>query len=229
MEGSYPGSVKSKSCSRVVEIKAGCMIVRGILAIPDGARSIVVFAHGIDSSSHSPRNHLVARSLLMRGFAVLLPDLSDEFDEDALPSFPDDHEDVSRTAGRLTAIIDWLAANPETRSLRIGLFGGRTGAAAALIAAALRPADVHAVVSRGGRPDLAESLLPHVKAPTLMIVGANDTAHIGFSRRAGELMHERPMMELVQGAGHLFGEPGKLEQVASISYQWFQRNLAFCG
>ena len=98
-----------------------------------------------------------------------------------------------------------------------------------MIAAALRPADVHAVVSRGGRPDLAEGLLPHVKAPTLMIVGANDPAHIGFNLRAGELMNERPMMELVQGAGHLFGEPGKLEQVASISYQWFQRNLALCG
>ena len=199
--------------------------MRGILAIPDAARSIVVFAHGIDSSSHSPRNHLVARSLLMRGFAVLLPDLSDDLDDEPL----DDHGDVSRTAWRLTAIIDWLVANPETRKLRIGLFGGRTGAAAAMIAAALRPADVHAVVSRGGRPDLAEGLLPHVKAPTLMIVGANDPAHIGFNLRAGELMNGRPMMELVQGAGHLFGEPGKLEQVASISYQWFQRNLALCG
>lgn len=225
----YLEPVKKKSSSRPVEIRAGDRVVRAILAIPCAARSIVVFAHGIDSSSHSPRNHVVARSLLMRGFAVLLPDLSDEFEEDSLPDPQDVRGDVSRTAGRLTAIIDWLVANPETRDLRIGLFGGRTGAAAAMIAAALRPADVHAVVSRGGRPDLAEDLLRHVKAPTLMIIGCNDPAHIGFSRRAGELMHEAPMMELIQGAGHLFGEPGKLEQVASISYQWFHRNLALCG
>jgi len=205
------------------------MTVRGILAIPAGARSIVVFAHGIDSSSHSPRNHLVARALMQRGFAVLLPDLSDEFDDDSLPAPQDDREDVSRTACRLTAIIDWLVGNTGTRDLRIGLFGGRTGAAAVMIAAALRPADVYAVVSRGGRPDLAEDLLRHVKAPTLMIVGSNDRTHIDINRRAGEMMSERPMMELVEGASHLFGEPGKLEQVASISYQWFQRNLALCG
>ena len=119
--------------------------------------------------------------------------------------------------------------NPATSGLRIGLFGGRTGAAAAMIAAALRPAQVHAVISRGGRPDLADELLMEVKAPTLMIVGSNDHTHIDHNRKAGEKMLGTSMLEVVIGASHLFGEPGKIEQVASISYQWFQRNLALCG
>lgn len=213
-----------------IEIQADGMIQRGILQIPPYAKSIVVFAHGIDSSNLSPRNRLVARILLQRGFAVLLPDLTDDDDaNDCSPAPTSDREEIQRTAVRLTAIIDWLAANPGTSGLRIGLFGGRTGAAAAMIAAALRPAQVHAVISRGGRPDLAEELLMDVKAPTLMIVGSNDRTHLDHNRKAGEKMNDKPMLEVVIGASHLFGEPGKIEQVASISYQWFQRNLAMCG
>jgi len=212
-----------------IEIQAENMIQRGILEIPPNAKSIVVFAHGIDSSNLSPRNRVVARVLLQRGFGVLLPNLTDDDETDCTPVPANDQDEIKRTAVRLTAIIDWLSKNPATSGLRIGLFGGRTGAAAAMIAAALRPAHVHAVISRGGRPDLADELLTEVKAPTLMIVGSNDRTHIDHNRKAGEKMHEKPMLEVVIGASHLFGEPGKIEQVASISYQWFQRNLAMCG
>lgn len=222
-------TVNASPYTSPIEIQADGMTLRGVLEIPENARAIIVFAHGIDSCSLNPRNRLVARSLLQRGFAILLPELSVEADEDEDSTPSHDRESISRTADQLTAIIDWLATNPATRGLRIGLFGGRTGAAAIMIAAALRPTRVHAVISRGGRPDLAEDLLQDVKAPTLMIVGSNDPAHIRHNRLAGEMMHGKPMLELIQGATHLFGEPGKLEQVASISYMWFQRNLAMCG
>jgi dienelactone hydrolase len=205
------------------------MISNGILEIPPNARSIIVFAHGIDSSLVSPRNRLVARSLLQRGFAVLLPDLTTGSGDGVEATASHDREDIFRTASCLTAIIDWLAVNPATSALRIGLFGGRTGAASAMIAAARRPVEVHAVVSRGGRPDLADELLHDVLAPTLMIVGSKDAAHIDHNRKAGERMRDKPMLELIQGATHLFGEPGKLEQVASMSCCWYQRNLAKCG
>jgi putative phosphoribosyl transferase len=206
------------------------MILNGILEIAPNARAIIVFAHGIDSSLISPRNRLVARSLLQRGFAVLLPDLTAKKPGNGVePTVSHDHEDIYRTASCLTAIIDWLAVDPATSALRIGLFGGRTGAASAMIAAARRPVQVHAVVSRGGRPDLADELLHDVLAPTLMIVGSKDAAHIAHNRKAGERMRDKPMLELIQGATHLFGEPGKLEQVASMSCRWYQRNLAKCG
>ena len=222
-------TVNTSPSLKPIEIQAENMIPRGILEIPPNAKSIVVFAHGIDSSNLSPRNRLVARILLQRGFAVLLPDLTDNDDDSSTPYPSSDQEEIQRTAVRLTAIIDWLSGNPATSGLRIGLFGGRTGAAAAMIAAALRPEQVHAVISRGGRPDLADELLMEVKAPTLMIVGSNDHTHIDHNRKAGEKMHGKSMLEVVIGASHLFGEPGKIEQVASISYQWFQRNLAMCG
>ena len=205
------------------------MIINGVLQVPSNAKSIIVFAHGTDSNNLSPRNRLVARSLLQRGFAVLLPRLTDGYDDEFDPADEFDQDEIGQTATRLTAIIDWLARNPTTKDLKIGLFGGRDGAAATMIAAARRPENVRAIVSRGGRPDLAEDLLAEVMAPTLMIVGSNDHAHIEHNRKAGEKMWPKPMLELIQGATHLFGEPGKLEQVASMSYLWFQRNLAKCG
>lgn len=221
--------MKATTSSTSIEIHTNKTTVRGTLAVPPNATSIIVFAHGLDSSNFSPRNRLVARSLLQGGLAILLPDLTGEIEESPDPAPPPDKNDIAHTASRLVAIIDWLAENPATSALRIGLFGGRTGAAAAMIAAAARPETVHAVVSRGGRPDLADDMLREVKAPTLMIVGSNDPTHIGHNRRAGERMPGKPMLELIPGATHLFGEPGKLEQVASISYLWFQRNLAMCG
>ena len=214
--------------STSIEIQAQDTILRGILEIPSNAKSIIVFAHGAGSNGRSPRNCLVARSLLQRGFAVLLADLTDEGD-DPDPAVAEDPAAVQRAAALLTAIIDWLSGNGATCHLRIGLFGGRSGAAVAMIAAALRPDQVHGVISRGGRPDLADSLLEDVKAPTLMIVGSRDPAHIDHNRKAGARMNGRPMLEVIQGATHLFGEPGKLEQVASMSYLWFQRTLAMCG
>ena len=215
--------------STSIEIPVGSGILVGTLEIPAKARSIVVFAHGRASSNLSPRNRLVARSLLQRGFAILLPDLTDMSADHPDSASPPDREHLDLTANHLVAIIDWLDANPATRGLRIGLFGAGSGAAAAMIAAALRPAQVHAVVSRGGRPDLADDLLPAVQAPTLMLVGSNDKDGIDHNREAGEKMRRKPMLELIHGASHLFGEPGKLEQVASISFLWFQATLARCA
>ena len=208
---------------------AETMIRKGILEIPSKARAIIVFAHGTDSSNLSPRNRVVARSLFQRGFGILLPRLIDDTDEDFgwVPEFAQD--EILVKAERLAAIIDWLALNPRTKDLRIGLFGGRDGAAAAMIAAARRPSKVRAIVSRGGRPDLAEEVLSEILPPTLMIVGSNDRAHLDHHRKAVDKMRPKPMLEVIQGATHLFGEPGKMEQVASISSLWFQRNLAMCG
>ena len=205
------------------------MILRGVLEIPANARAIIVFAHGHDSNNLSPRNRLVARSLLQRGFAILQPDLTGEAGDRSDPAPRHDRGGILQTANRLVAVIDWLTANPATSGLRIGLFGARSGAAAAMIAAALRPCKVHTVICRGGRPDLADDLLPEVQAPTLMLVGSKDKTVIDHNRQASARMRRKPMLELIQGASHLFGEPGKLEQVASISYLWFQRNLALCG
>jgi dienelactone hydrolase len=220
--------VNAPPSSTSIEIQANDTILRGILEIPPNAQSIIVFAHGAGSNGRSPRNRMVARSLLQRGFAVLLPDLTDE-GGDSEPALTEGSAAVRQAAERLTALIDWLSENATTRHLRIGLFGGRSGAAAVMMAAALRPDRVHGVISRGGRPDLADSLLADVKAPTLMIVGSRDQAHIEHNRKASARMKGRPMLEVIQGATHLFREPGKLELVASMSYLWFQRTLAMCG
>ena len=221
--------MNASSTSSTIKIQGDHRILRGVLEIPTNARSIIVFAHGLDSSNLSPRNRLVARSLRQREFATLQPNLTEECGGGSDRKPLQDRGGILQTASRLIASIDWLADNPATRGLRIGLFGARPGAAAAIIAAALRPTKVHAVVFRGGLLDLAEDLLAEVEAPTLMLVGSNDKAVIDHNRKASEKMRRKPMLELIQGASHLFGEPGKLEQVASISYLWFQRNLARCG
>ena len=202
---------------------------RGIIEVPKGARSIVVFAQGPDSSHLNPRNRLVARTLLQRGFAVLLPDLAETPVRARGSKLGHERENILQYANRLIAIIDWLADNPATSGLRVGLFGTRTGAASAMVAAALRPARVHAVVSLGGRPDLAEDNLLEILTPTLMLVGSQDKTLIDHNRKAGEKMRRKPMLELIHGTTHRFSEPGKLEQVASISNLWFQRTLAACG
>ena len=202
------------------------VVTHGFLEIPAKARGIIIFAHDTDSDNLSPRNRLVARALVRRGFAVMLPDLSDPPTDGHDRVLGNLQQEILRTARRLTGVIDGLASNPATQGLRIGLFGGRNGAAAAMIAAARRPKKVLAVVSRGGRPDLAAELLQDVQAPTLMIVGSKDHTHIDHNRIAKEKMRRAPMLELIHGANHLFGEPGKLEQVAFISFLWFQHNLA---
>ena len=212
-----------------IEIPAGNALLRGTLEIAANARNLIVFAHGLTSNNLSPRNRLVARSLLHRGFAVLLPDLTDtlELHAEPVPRHPGDS--LLPIAKRLVSIIDWLDTHAATSGLRLGLFGAGSGAAAALIAAALRPARIHAVVSRGGRLDLADDLLAEVQAPTLMLVGSKDKALIDHNRDAVAKMRCKPMLEVIDGANHLFGEPGKLEQVASISCLWFKTTLARCA
>lgn len=205
------------------------LISSSIFEVPSHARAIIVFVHGDECGYSSPRNRFVARSLLRQGFAVLLPQLVDGDDEEDGPASNVGCDGILRKAEMLKRIIDWLARHPGTGNLRIGLFGGRDGAAAAMIAAAARPDRVHAIVSRGGRPDLAEDWLHDVVAPTLMIVGSKDRTHLDHNRKACQRMRIRPMLEVIDGANHLFGEPGKLDQVASISSVWFHRNLALCG
>ncbi len=210
------------------DVPADDCLLCGTLEVPADARNIIIFAHGLTSDSLSPRDRLVARALFNRGFAVLLPDLTISASEHGARC-PDDPERILQTAMRLVACIDWLTASAATNGLRIGLFGAGSGAAAAMIAAARRPDDVHAVVSLGGRPDLAEHLLGEVQAPTLMLAGSKDQAGLGHNRSAGAKMRRKPMLELIHGATHLFREPGKLEQVASICFLWFKATLPHCA
>lgn len=207
---------------RLVGIRAGALELEGALEIPVRAGGIVLFAHGSGSSRMSPRNRFVAGELHRRGIATLLFDLLIEA-EDAQPA---KRFDIELLAERLRAAVRWTADQPSTAQLPIGLFGASTGAAAALeVAAALGPL-VRAVVSRGGRPDLASSeVLAAVTAPTLLIVGGEDTEVIGMNAAAlGELRCINSL-QVIPGATHLFEEPGALESVASLACEWFGRHL----
>jgi pimeloyl-ACP methyl ester carboxylesterase len=182
---------------------------------------VVLFAHGSGSSRHSPRNHFVAGKLIAAGFATLLMDLLTEAEGD-------DREkvfDISLLARRLAAAAEWVAKQPETTGLPIGYFGASTGSAAALIAAARHPEQVQAVVSRGGRPDLAWEDLPAVAAPTLLIVGSDDEPVLTWNREALQQLKCPKHLAVVHGATHLFEEPGTLEQVAELARDWFQQHL----
>lgn len=208
-----------------VEVYAGSHELRGILAAPPAACGAVVFAHGSGSGRHSPRNQYVARVLQEGGLATLLIDLLEEDEEE-------DREkvfDVELLAERLQAAADWLGGETATRNLPLGYFGASTGAAAALIAAARHPAVVRAVVSRGGRPDLAAECLRDVAAPTLLIVGGNDHVVIELNRQAFALLQCEKELKIVPGATHLFPEPGALEQVARLAEDWFLRHLSLAG
>jgi putative phosphoribosyl transferase len=197
----------------------------GDLAIPPRPRGIVVFAHGSGSSRHSPRNQSVARTLDQRGLATLLIDLLTE-DEERIDERTGEHRfDIPLLASRLVAIIDWLHGRSDTAPLAVGLFGASTGGGAALMAAADRPDQVAAVVSRGGRPDLAGSSLATVEAPTLLIVGGFDMPVIQMNRDAMRRMRAEVQLEIVPGATHLFEEPGTLERVATLAADWFLRFL----
>jgi putative phosphoribosyl transferase len=200
--------------------------LEGSLAVPENAQGIVLFAHGSGSSRHSPRNRYVAEMLQRAGLATLLMDLLTN-EEDAIDQYTRQYRfDIGLLATRLVAAIDWLLRRPETRNLPVGLFGASTGAAAALRAAAARPDVVKAVVSRGGRPDLAGDDLPRVLAPTLLIVGANDAPVIPLNAAALEQMRCQREMVLVPGATHLFEEPGTLAEASSLARNWFLRYLA---
>ena len=209
----------------VVEIPAGRDQVAADLVLPDRAPGLVVFAHGSGSGRHSPRNQAVARALQQRGLGTLLADLLTPSEEVADDIDAHLRFDIDFLGNRLLRIIDWARARPDLASHRLGLFGASTGAAAALVAAADRPRDIVAVVSRGGRPDLAGAALPLVTAPTLLIVGGLDTEVIALNEWARARMHCPVTLDIVHGATHLFEEPGTLEQVAALAGEWFVRYL----
>jgi len=197
----------------------------GDLGMPADPRGIVLFAHGSGSSRHSPRNQYVARTLEQRHLATLLIDLLTPQEEAIDDKTAEYRFDIPMLAGRLVTIVDWLRRDDETASLPIGLFGASTGAGAALIAAAERPREIAAVVSRGGRPDLAGKALSKVTTPTLLIVGGFDSPVIQMNRDAMEQMRGEVQLEIVPGATHLFEEPGTLERVAELAGNWFAHQL----
>ena len=209
-----------------VAIPAGSVVLEGALDVPDGRRGVVLFAHGSGSSRHSPRNRFVARSLRDAGLATLLIDLLTVEEERSDAATGRLRFDIRLLAGRLVGITDWLGAHPETRGLPIGYFGASTGAAAALVAAAQRPAMVAAIVSRGGRPDLARPHLSAVRAPALFIVGERDLAVLDVTREAMRELPGVTHLAMIAGASHLFEEPWALEEVARLAREWFARHLA---
>ncbi|WDH19875.1 dienelactone hydrolase family protein [Pseudomonas chlororaphis] len=195
------------------------------LRLPPGARALVVFAHGSGSGRSSPRNRYVAESLARHGLGSLLSDLLTETEQHLDNRTRELRFDIALLARRLTEVIDWIGRDLELQSLRIGLFGASTGAAAALLAAAARPDVVHAVVSRGGRTDLAGPVLSRVKAPTLQIVGAQDPVVFGLNCQSSRALQCEQRLEVVAGATHLFEEPGALEEVARLAGDWFETYL----
>jgi pimeloyl-ACP methyl ester carboxylesterase len=210
-----------------VRVRVGPVTLDGGLAIPSGASGVVVFAHGSGSSRHSPRNRFVAQTLREAGLGTLLLDLLTAAEETEDVQTADYRFDIDLLAERVVGATDWLAGQAATADLPLGYFGASTGAAAALVAAARRPERVRAVVARGGRPDLAANDLPHVRAPTLLIVGGNDLPVIGLNRQALDRLGSREKeLHVVPGASHLFEEPGALEEVARLAADWFTRHLA---
>lgn len=208
-----------------VEVQAGHVNLAGDLTVPDDHQGLVVFAHGSGSSRHSPRNRFVAGILNEARFGTLLFDLltmDEELDRDRV-------FDIELLAERLGAVTGWLGARPEARGVGLGYFGASTGAAAALCAAAGHASDVAAVVSRGGRPDLAGESLAKVRAPTLLIVGSRDEAVLELNRSAQARLRCESELSVVPGATHLFEEPGTLEQVAALAREWFRRYLPAGG
>jgi putative phosphoribosyl transferase len=208
-----------------VTIHAGKAAMEGILSLPNEPRGLVAFAHGSGSSRLSPRNRMVAESLNDADFGTLLFDLLTSAEQQIDEWTGHLRFDVGLLGARLIDAVDWLTQSERTRELPIGLFGASTGAAGALVAAAERPEAVRAVVSRGGRPDLAGDALRSVMAPTLLIVGGNDTVVIDLNREAAHSLKGPHRLEVVPGASHLFEEPGKIEEVAALARDWFLEYL----
>ena len=208
-----------------VQVASGEVTLDGDLCLPPGAKGLVVFAHGSGSSRHSPRNRYVARVLRDGALGTLLFDLLTPKEEAVDEYTAELRFNINLLARRLVGATDWLVREPSTRRLRIGYFGASTGAAAALVAAAERPEAVGAVVSRGGRPDLADAVLADVRAPTLLIVGGEDGPVIEMNRQALARLSAPKEMVIIPGATHLFEEPGTLEQVAEKARDWFSRHL----
>jgi putative phosphoribosyl transferase len=212
-----------------VRVRIGEAELGGSLGVPPGARGLVIFAHGSGSSRFSPRNRAVARALREAGLGTLLFDLlspEEEAEDEVTGAL---RFDIGFLARRLLEVTEWVARQPGLADLRRGYFGSSTGAAAALVAAALHPEGIHAVVSRGGRPDLAMPVLERVKAPTLLIVGGDDTEVLELNEEALTRLEGLKELQVIPGATHLFEEPGALEQVARYAADWFVKYLEEAG
>ena len=208
-----------------VQIPAGSATLDGNLTTVDQTEAFVLFAHGSGSSRHSPRNQFVARTLNEAGLATLLFDLLTP-EEESVDLYTREHRfDISLLAERLVYATRWAKQQKQTQDLRVGYFGSSTGGGAALVAAAELPEEVGAVVSRGGRPDLAGQALPKVKAPTLLLVGGEDHVVIELNEQARAQMKCECKIEIVPGATHLFEEPGALEEVAKLASDWFVKHI----
>ncbi len=216
----------TRTIEESVRVAAGPVTLDGNLGVPQGARGVVLFAHGSGSGRHSPRNRFVAGQLRDAGLATLLIDLLTE-KEEAMDQYTAHLRfDIRLLADRLLGATDWLAADARTAGLSVGYFGASTGGGAALVAAAQRPDRIGAVVSRGGRPDLAGEALSAVRAPTLLIVGGEDKPVIAMNEEAlAKLAAPVKKLVIVPGATHLFEESGKLEEVARLATEWFTRYL----
>ncbi|HEX6292179.1 MAG TPA: alpha/beta family hydrolase [Herpetosiphonaceae bacterium] len=217
--------MEASAQQREVRVRADSVVLDGTLSIPDHPQGIVVFAHGSGSSRHSPRNRAVARTLQEAGLATLLFDLLTQDEEAIDRQTAKLRFDIGLLARRLVGATDWLGEQPATAMLRIGYFGSSTGAGAALVAAAERSSVVGAIVSRGGRPDLAGAALDLVQAPTLLVVGGADTPVIALNEAAARRLHAVRQLEIIPGATHLFEEPGALERVAQLAARWFSSYL----
>jgi dienelactone hydrolase len=215
--------VPTKTLTR--QVPAAGIWLTADIALPDEAPGLVLFAHGSGSSRLSPRNRAVAAELQHAGLATVLADLLTPEEEQLDARTGHLRFDINLLAARLIALTDWLREDPASAGLGVGLFGASTGAAAALVAAAARPDTVRAIVSRGGRPDLAGEFLRLVRQPTLLIVGGNDATVIQLNRQAMALLSGPTRLEIVPGASHLFEEPGALEMVARLAREWFVVHL----
>jgi putative phosphoribosyl transferase len=212
--------------TEAVRVVVGDVTLDGDLAVPDAARGVVAFAHGSGSSRHSSRNRFVATALQDAGLATLLLDLLTAEEEAVDLRTRALRFDLGLLAARVAGTVDWLASHPQTSSLPVGLFGASTGGGAALVASVQRPDAVRAVVSRGGRPDLAGDALPAVRAPTLLVVGGADDVVLDLNRAALARLGCTKELSVVPRATHLFEEPGALEEVARLAAGWFTRHLA---
>ncbi len=210
-----------KNSSQLIHIPVESVILEGNLDVPKGSRALVIFAHGSGSSRHSKRNKYVAQVLREVGLGTLLFDLLTN-EEDMIY---ENRFDIPLLAKRLSSVTRWIHEQAKTKNLRIGYFGASTGAAAALIAAADPTLEVFAIVSRGGRPDLAVKSLSHVGAPTLFIVGGDDYIVIQLNQQAYNFIKAEKALQIIPGASHLFEEPGALEQVAHLAAEWFNKHL----
>jgi putative phosphoribosyl transferase len=211
--------------SGYIQIPVDDYFLFGNFVIPQGAKGLILFVHGSGSSRLSPRNQHVAQILNEAGFATLLFDLLTEKEEQIDALTAQYHFDIGLLTQKLIHVTDWVSQNPQMKKLSIGYFGASTGAAAALLAAGNRPESIKAIVSRGGRPDLADPGLEKVHAPTLLIVGGNDYPVIDMNEYAYQRLTCPKKLVIVPGATHLFEEPGKLEEVAHLSSEWFKEHL----